>query len=84
LKENRRLSDLRNQAGLSQEELANAVGVSQSMIARIESGDRDPGTEIKIKLALYFRVSVEWLFFASLYAQRECDVQDPTGTDDAI
>ncbi len=67
---NKRLEELRTKAGLSQQQLAEQIGISQSMIARIEAGERDPSTDIKIKLAIYFSVSVEWLFYELLYDQR--------------
>lgn len=67
---NNRLIQLRSNNKLSQEELAENVGISQSMIARIESGERDPGTGTKIKMAQYFKVSVEWLFYEQLYDQQ--------------
>ena len=73
---NKRLEELRKTANLSQQQLADRVGVSQSMIARIEAGERDPRTDIKIKLATFFSVSVEWLFYEILY-----DHQTSTGTE---
>lgn len=76
---NQKLTDLRNEARLSQEGLAGIIGISQSMIARIETGERDPGTGIKIKLARYFKVSVERLFYEQLYDQQPYNA--PTGTD---
>jgi DNA-binding XRE family transcriptional regulator len=60
---NQRLIDLREEAGLTQEQLAEMIEVSQSMIARIESGDREPRKQIKIKLASFFKVKVDWLFY---------------------
>lgn len=60
---NQRLVKLREDACLTQEKLARKIGVSQSMIARIEAGERDPRTHVKIALARYFNVSIEWLFF---------------------
>lgn len=60
---NHRLTDLREQAGMTQGQLAQQVGVSQSMIARIESGHREPRRRTKILLAGFFSVSVEWLFY---------------------
>ncbi len=35
------LEELRHKAGMTQAELANATGVSQPMIARLERGDQD-------------------------------------------
>ena len=45
------------------EEVANAVGVSLSAIAMYENGDRIPRDEIKVKLADYYKTTVQELFF---------------------
>jgi DNA-binding XRE family transcriptional regulator len=45
------LRQLRLAAGLSQAKLGAAAGITQSHIARIESGSCDPGTETVAKLA---------------------------------
>lgn len=75
---NERLTGLRELHKITQEQLAENVGVSQSMIARIETGDREPRRKIKVRIARYFNVSVEWLFYEQEYDQRSCK---PTGTE---
>lgn len=45
------------------EEVAAAVGISLSAIAMYENGERIPRDEIKVKLADYFKVTVQELFF---------------------
>ena len=45
------------------DEVATAVGVSVSAIAMYENGDRIPRDEIKIKLADYYKTTVQKLFF---------------------
>lgn len=45
------------------EEVAAAVGVSLSAIAMYESGGRVPRDETKIKLADYYHMTVQELFF---------------------
>lgn len=47
----------------SQAEVAKAVGVNQSAIANYEAGTRIPCDEVKVRLALYFNVTVDFLFF---------------------
>lgn len=47
----------------SREEVAKAVGVSLSAIAMYENGARIPRDEIKVRLADYFGISVQSLFF---------------------
>jgi DNA-binding XRE family transcriptional regulator len=67
---NQRLINLRENAGLTQEQLADMAEVSQSMIARIESGKRDPRKLIKVKLASIFKVKVDWLFYEQVDDQQ--------------
>ena len=45
------------------EDVANAIGVSVSAIAMYENGGEIPRDETKIKLANYYGVSVQALFF---------------------
>lgn len=45
------------------EEVASAVGVSLSAIAMYENGERVPRDETKIKLAAYYGMTVQELFF---------------------
>lgn len=76
---NKHLIGLRESHGLTQEQLAKEIGVSQSMIARIEAGEREPRKSIKIKMARYFEVTVEWLFYEQIDYQGSCS-EMPTGT----
>lgn len=69
---NERLIDLRVKAGLTQEQVAEAIGISQSMIAHIEAGRREPRKHIKIRLANFFGVSVEWLFYEQCDYLKSC------------
>lgn len=81
---NKRLIDLREKKGLTQEQLAVLVDLSQSMIAKIESGDRDPSTAVKIRLAKFFNVGIEWLFYGQINDLESCQYSTelcPTGTD---
>ena len=64
---NQRLVSLRKAAQLTQDQLAQKIGVTQSMIAHIESGTKDPGKENKIKLASFFEVTVDYLFYEVYY-----------------
>ena len=58
-----RLRSLRN--GRSAKEVANACGISTSALAMYETGKRIPKDTIKIRLAKYYNVSVETLFFTN-------------------
>nr|DAK48734.1 MAG TPA: Helix-turn-helix XRE-family like protein [Caudoviricetes sp.] len=49
----------------TQEEIADAIGVSSAAIGMYERGERIPRDEIKVKLANYFNASVESIFFTT-------------------
>lgn len=49
----------------TQEEIADAIGVSSAAIGMYERGERIPRDEIKVKLANYFNASVESIFFTA-------------------
>lgn len=51
-------------ADKSQDEVAEAVGISRSALSMYECGERIPRDEIKIKLAKYYKTSIESLFYA--------------------
>ncbi|MBM6871202.1 helix-turn-helix transcriptional regulator [Pseudoflavonifractor phocaeensis] len=54
-----RLYELRRQAGLSQEELANVVGVSRQAVQKWESGASRPDIDKLVILADYFGVTLD-------------------------
>jgi DNA-binding XRE family transcriptional regulator len=47
----------------TQQEVADAIGVSVSAIGMYETGMRVPRDNIKVRLAEYFRMSVQELFY---------------------
>lgn len=49
----------------SAREVAEAIGISTSALWMYENGERIPRDEIKIKIAQYYGVSVEDLFFCA-------------------
>jgi transcriptional regulator with XRE-family HTH domain len=53
-----RIADLRQQAGLSQEELAHLAGMERRSIQRYESGRRDPRYSDLLLIAHALRVHV--------------------------
>ncbi len=57
------LINLRNQK--SREEVARAVGISVSTLQMYENGQRIPRDNIKIKLANFYGVTVQTIFFDS-------------------
>ncbi|MDE7170988.1 MAG: helix-turn-helix domain-containing protein [Oscillospiraceae bacterium] len=56
-----RLFDLRRQAGLSQEELANLLGVTRQAVQKWEAGTSRPDMDNLVSLADYFKVSLDYL-----------------------
>ena len=56
-----RLKELRGDR--SMKEVADACKIAKSTLAMYESGRRIPKDEIKVRIACFFKVSVETLFF---------------------
>lgn len=56
-----RLADLRGNR--TQQEVANAVGISVSAYSMYENGQRIPRDNIKIRLADYFKKPIHKIFF---------------------
>ena len=57
------LNELRKARGLSQAELADLIEVSRQTINAVEADKYDPSLPMAYKLAAYFGVPVEDLFF---------------------
>jgi putative transcriptional regulator len=57
------LRDLRRGRGLNQADLAEALQVSRQTIIAIEADKYDPSLPLAYRLAAYFGVPVEELFF---------------------
>jgi len=58
-----RVYDLRARAGKTQEELAEAIGVTRQTVIAIEKGNYAPSVALALKIAKFFRTSVEDVFF---------------------
>lgn len=56
-----KIKDLRKEKGLTQQELADKIGVTKLTILRWEKGDRVPKSDKAQKLADYFGVTVAYL-----------------------
>lgn len=56
-----RLYELRKRAGLSQEELANLLGVTRQAVQKWETGTSRPDMDNLVSLARYFGVTLDWL-----------------------
>lgn len=57
----KRISEIRKQSGISQEKLAELVGVSRQAVTKWESGKANPDTENLLRLAEIFGVPVDEL-----------------------
>ncbi len=58
-----RLKEVRTEAGLTQADLAERVGVSRKTINTVENGVFVPSTLLALKLAATLKISVEDIFY---------------------
>ena len=56
------LKQLRQECGMSQEELANMVGIRRETVLRLEKGLYNPSLKLAMDIAKIFGVTVEELF----------------------
>lgn len=57
-----KIKTYREQKGLTQEQLGEAVSVSRQTIVAMEKGNYEPSLGLAMKLAKYFKVPLEELF----------------------
>ena len=70
----KKLSDLRKQNGISQEKLAEMVGVSRQAVTKWESGKSNPDTENLIRLAEIFGISLDELCLGEIPKKPEAKI----------
>lgn len=58
-----RLKDLRKKKRLTQEQLAEIVGITRESISQYENGDKIPTDDNKVKIAKALGRSVSFIFF---------------------
>lgn len=58
---NNRLRQLRKAKGYTQIRVQMETGIEQALLSKYESGERIPPTETLLKLADFYRVSVDYL-----------------------
>lgn len=58
-----KLTELRRQKGLTQEEVAKVIGVSPSAYSQYETGAKVPRDDTKVAIAKFFGRSVQFIFF---------------------
>lgn len=59
----KKLEELRRAKGITQAEVAEALGVSAMAVSLYENGERIPRDEVKIKIADFFKTPVSSIFF---------------------
>lgn len=64
----------------SQKQVAQELGIPQSTYAMIENGHRFPRKELQLKLARYFKTTVDELFFSQIDHEMRT-ILKPTGTE---
>ncbi|MBQ9162708.1 MAG: helix-turn-helix transcriptional regulator [Clostridia bacterium] len=57
----RRIRDLREDRDLTQKEIAQKLNCSQQVYSNYELGQRDVPTDILIRLALFYNVSIDYI-----------------------
>lgn len=56
-----RLRDLREDADLNQTQIARYLGMSQTGYSKYETGENDIPTQVLVKLARYYKTSVDYI-----------------------
>ena len=64
-----RLSSLRNSRSLSQQAIADILGVGKSAISMMESGNRAASADVLIALADYFDVPLDYMTVRGIFAE---------------
>lgn len=60
-----RVKELRIEEGLTQEKFAESIGVAANTISRIEREEMSLSSEIALRIAENYTVSLDWLFYHS-------------------
>lgn len=66
-----RLKGLRTTRGLTQEKLAEELGISWDHLCRVERGNRSCSIDLIIEIAVYFGVSTDYLLLGKRVNQVE-------------
>ncbi len=79
-----RLKELRLEKGLTQEKLANKLGINRTTIAKIESGDRDLTLDHIQRMSDFFGVPYDYLLGKTNNRINTIQVIDMTNTKDGV
>ena len=66
----RRIRDLREDSDLTQKQIAQMLGMSQTGYSKYETGENDVPTAVLIKLADFFGVSIDYLVNGKEFEQK--------------
>lgn len=77
-----KLKTLRLQAGLTQKQLAEQIGVTKSVVSFYELRERTPSPEVLIKLTAVFHVSADYLL--GIEKNRTIDISGLDAEDEKI
>ncbi len=58
-----KLKEYRVEKNINQQQMGQLVGVSRQTISLIERGDYNPSVSLALKIARYFEVAVEQIFY---------------------
>ena len=61
----KRIAALRKQKGMTQEQLAEKLNISYSMMAKIEIGNKGISIDLLIELIVFFDVSMEYIILGT-------------------
>ena len=60
-----RIKSLRTEKGLTQEKLAESLGISVEYVGKIERGKRTPSLDLVIAMSKFFRASTDYILLAN-------------------
>ena len=75
----KKLKELRKQSGMTQQQLADKLGITKSVVSYYELSERTPSPEVLKDLALIFRVSADYLL--GIERSKTIDVSDLSDED---
>lgn len=76
-----RIKELRKRTGLSQDQLAEKVGIESKYLSRIEVGKRDPSLDVLERIADSLQVEMKELFD---FAHHDNEATSPQGIESAL
>lgn len=77
-----KLKQLRKSMKMTQQQLAERLGVAKSVVSYYESGDRYPSYDVMIKIAKTFHVTIDYLL--DIEHERTLNVSDLSEEDIAV